>query len=34
MMDRETVEFHSKDKFVKLVHLIGFVIRIYIVVID
>ena len=28
------VEFHSKDKFVKLEHLIGFVIRIYIVVFD
>jgi len=29
MMDRETVEFYSKNKFEKLVHLIGFIKRIY-----
>jgi len=33
MMDRKTcpkhVEFYSKNKFEKLVHLIGFIIRIY-----
>ena len=32
MMDRETVgniEFYSKNKFEKLVHLVGFIIRIY-----
>ena len=32
MTDRDCpkhVEFHSKNKFEKLVHLVGFVIRIY-----
>jgi hypothetical protein len=33
MMDRETcpkyVEFYSKNKYEKLVHLVGFIIRIY-----
>ena len=32
MMDRETVrntEFYSKNKFEKLVQLVGFIIRIY-----
>jgi hypothetical protein len=33
MMDRETVqnivEFYSKNKFEKLVYLIGFIVRIY-----
>jgi hypothetical protein len=27
MMDRETVEFYSKNKFEKLVLLVGFIIR-------
>jgi len=29
MMDRGTVEFYSKNKFEKLVHLFGFIVRIY-----
>jgi hypothetical protein len=29
MMDKETVEFYSKNKFEKLVHLVGYIIRIY-----
>jgi hypothetical protein len=29
MMDRGTVEFQSRNKFEKLVHLVGFIIQIY-----
>ena len=29
MMDRGTVEFYSKNKFEKSVHLVGFIIRTY-----
>ena len=29
MMDRGTIEFYSKNKFEKLVLLVGFIIRIY-----